>query len=180
MSELAGLAHNLPNLHLLIQPLIRREAVLSSRHPKGIQPGELFGIVLRYFLDNYSPEGRAKKRKKRQKEREKSAEPVGAENKTPDGQNDAPGSGKSTRSRHIPQEIRDEVYIRDGNRCTYISKDGKRCEETSNLQIDHIIPYAKGGSNEPENLRLLCFAHNQLMAEEEFGEEHMRKFKRRE
>jgi hypothetical protein len=31
LSELGGLARNLPNPHLLIGPFVRREAVLSSR-----------------------------------------------------------------------------------------------------------------------------------------------------
>jgi Fic family protein len=31
LSELAGIAHTLPNPHLLVGPFIRREAVLSSR-----------------------------------------------------------------------------------------------------------------------------------------------------
>ena len=31
LGELAGLGRNMPNPHLLIQPFIRREAVLSSR-----------------------------------------------------------------------------------------------------------------------------------------------------
>ena len=31
LGELSGLGHNLPNPHLLIQPFIRKEAVLSSK-----------------------------------------------------------------------------------------------------------------------------------------------------
>jgi 5-methylcytosine-specific restriction endonuclease McrA len=39
------------------------------------------------------------------------------------------------------------------------------------LQIDHIVPFAKGGKTEASNLRTLCRAHNLLMAELEFGRE---------
>ena len=37
---------------------------------------------------------------------------------------------------------------------------GKTCESKWRLTIDHIIPVWAGGSNEPENLRILCRAHN--------------------
>jgi 5-methylcytosine-specific restriction endonuclease McrA len=38
------------------------------------------------------------------------------------------------------------------------------------LQIDHIKPYALGGTHDPENLRVLCAAHNQHEARKTFGE----------
>jgi|GEM_PF-1333658 len=37
----------------------------------------------------------------------------------------------------------------------------ERCAARRTLQIDHIIPLAEGGSDDPGNLRLLCAAHNQ-------------------
>lgn len=55
---------------------------------------------------------------------------------------------------YIPQEVVGYVYMRDGGRCC-------ECGTTKNLQIDHIIPFAKGGSSEPENLQLLCKECNQ-------------------
>ncbi|MFO7915788.1 MAG: HNH endonuclease signature motif containing protein, partial [Candidatus Krumholzibacteriales bacterium] len=75
--------------------------------------------------------------------------------------------------RHIPQRIKDLVYKRDGGRCSFVSKNGRRCNSTWNLQYDHIIPYARGGDNSPENLRLLCARHNRLMAEREYGKAHI-------
>jgi len=55
---------------------------------------------------------------------------------------------------YIPQEVIGYVYMRDGGRCC-------ECGSTKNLQIDHIIPLAKGGSSEAENLQLLCRECNQ-------------------
>ncbi len=49
----------------------------------------------------------------------------------------------------IPRDIVDAVYTRDGGRCVY-------CGSTENLQIDHIIPFSKGGADTLENFQILC------------------------
>jgi 5-methylcytosine-specific restriction endonuclease McrA len=51
------------------------------------------------------------------------------------------------------QKIKPRLHLllieRDGHKC-------KQCNSIENIQIDHIIPLSKGGSDEPENLQLLC------------------------
>jgi len=54
-----------------------------------------------------------------------------------------------------------------------VSPDGHRCESTRRLEIDHIQPVALGGETKPENLRLLCRAHNQYEAERLLGKNHV-------
>lgn len=49
----------------------------------------------------------------------------------------------------IAQAVRIEVWQRDGGRCV-------ECESQANLEFDHIIPFAMGGSNTARNLQLLC------------------------
>ncbi|MFO7914859.1 MAG: HNH endonuclease signature motif containing protein, partial [Candidatus Krumholzibacteriales bacterium] len=86
-------------------------------------------------------------------------------------------SNNLNRTRYIPRKVKDLVYRRDGGRCSFVSKNGRRCNSTWNLQYDHIVPFGKGGDNSPENLRLLCGRHNQLMAEKEYGAVHMKQFR---
>jgi ribosomal protein L7/L12 len=45
--------------------------------------------------------------------------------------------------------VRQLVWERDGGRCV-------RCGAAAELQYDHIIPLARGGSDRAENLQLLC------------------------
>jgi 5-methylcytosine-specific restriction endonuclease McrA len=83
-------------------------------------------------------------------------------------------------SRHVPDEIRDRVFVRDGGQCTFVGADGTRCQSRKGLQIDHIVPFAASGTHDPSNLRLLCGAHNRLMAERALGRHVMQPYWRRQ
>jgi len=64
---------------------------------------------------------------------------------------------KKTKRIFIPSEVRKYVYQRDKFQCQSC---GKKIEETP-LNVDHIIPLAKGGSNDISNLQTLCRLCNQ-------------------
>lgn len=82
---------------------------------------------------------------------------------------------KSTR--YIAANVKREVWARDRAQCTYVSKDTKRiCGCKYGLEFDHIKPFAVGGENTVENLRLRCRAHNQLAAMKVYGHEKMQTF----
>jgi hypothetical protein len=70
---------------------------------------------------------------------------------------------------HIANAVRRHVAIRDEQRCTYVSAEGRRCGARGFLQLHHEHPFALGGTDTPDNLRLLCAAHNRLLAELELG-----------
>jgi hypothetical protein len=82
-------------------------------------------------------------------------------------------------SRHIPHAVRREVAQRDGEQCTFVSADGHRCTETGMLEFDHQDAFARGGPPTPDNVRLLCRAHNQLHAERTFGRAFMQQARAR-
>lgn len=72
-------------------------------------------------------------------------------------------------TRFISKKIKDEVWLRDKGCCTFISSQTKRkCESKFQLQIDHVYPFALGGSKEVSNLRLLCGQHNRWQANKVF------------
>jgi len=80
-------------------------------------------------------------------------------------------------ARRIPAATRDAVFARDKGRCTYVGSNGERCAATHHLQIDHVMPYARGGTNTLGNLRLLCERHNKKEAERVFGPNVTGKFR---
>ena len=72
-------------------------------------------------------------------------------------------------SRHIPNEVRRQALARDEARCTFVSPDGKRCEQRGWLQLHHEHPFARGGPPTLANIRVLCGSHNRLLAERDYG-----------
>jgi 5-methylcytosine-specific restriction endonuclease McrA len=80
-------------------------------------------------------------------------------------------------SRHIPAAVRRLVHERDGGRCVYRDKHGLRCAKRHDLEFHHKHPFALGGDHSPANLTLMCRAHNTLLAEQDYGEDVMARFR---
>ncbi|ACG75361.1 HNH nuclease [Anaeromyxobacter sp. K] len=66
----------------------------------------------------------------------------------------------SQRREHIPAQVRREVWERDGGRCTFALASGEPCGSTHRLELDHIVPLARGGPSTADNLRIRCRGHN--------------------
>jgi len=62
---------------------------------------------------------------------------------------------EETRSRHIPQHIKEAVWWRDNGKCGYCGRQGY------GMQIDHVVPFSRGGDHSMNNLQLLCRQCNQ-------------------
>lgn len=58
-------------------------------------------------------------------------------------------TAKDKNSRNIPSDVQIEVYKRDHGTCV-------NCGSKEKLHFDHIIPFSRGGSNEVENIQILC------------------------
>ena len=68
-------------------------------------------------------------------------------------------------------EVKRIVWTRAKGKCEF-----PNCESSYQLQYDHIQAKALGGTNELENCRLLCRAHNIFVATQVFGREQMGRF----
>lgn len=68
-------------------------------------------------------------------------------------------------SRYIPAVIRAAVWKKSKGICGF-----KNCGSKYGLEIEHILPFALGGTHSPENLTLRCRAHNHLAAKRVFGD----------
>jgi len=72
----------------------------------------------------------------------------------------APAVQNPKRRTTIPVSLQRLIYQRAQACCEYMSSTGHRCRSRYQTQLDHILPVAKGGGNEPGNLRVLCRTHN--------------------
>ncbi|MEO8901401.1 MAG: hypothetical protein ABI488_06765 [Polyangiaceae bacterium] len=104
--------------------------------------------------------------------------PSGESARVPSGESARMHSGESARvqakrSRRIPAAVVREVYVRDEGRCSFVSRDGRRCDCRVFLEVDHCTPFAVNGAPTILNLRLRCRAHNQWHAVRYFGRKYV-------
>jgi hypothetical protein len=71
-----------------------------------------------------------------------------------------PPRTSSSAADNMPAVVRRAVAARDASRCAFVSKDGRRCEETRFLEFHHVVPRAAGGAATVENIQFRCRAHN--------------------
>ncbi len=57
----------------------------------------------------------------------------------------------------LTKSLRFEVMRRDGFRCRLC---GAIAADGAKLEVDHIVPVSRGGTNDPHNLQTLCEACN--------------------
>ncbi len=74
-----------------------------------------------------------------------------------------------TARKYISSAVKKEVLNRDKTCRFRDERTGKVCGSSWNLQNDHIQPKWANGSNEPENLRLVCQRHNVLLYRRQAG-----------
>ncbi len=142
----------------LLGKIQRLKTLLSHSKPEGTLE-DLFEKAMDLALEKLDPERREARRKKSKGNNSKSKifpPPTSAPRGPP---------------RHIPQALRDRIWLRDKGRCQYRDpRMGKLCGSQIRLEVDHRYPFSLGGEHCESNLRLRCRDHNQFHASEIFNE----------
>jgi len=85
---------------------------------------------------------------------------------------------QSPSSRYLPATVRRAVWERDGGRCRYLDEQARRCKERAQLEFHHGHPFGLGGEHSVQNIRLMCRAHNDYLAQCDYGRKAMAKHRR--
>ena len=131
------------------------QSLAWHRLPANPSVEKVLELAMDGFLEREDPNTRRERREKRQEPAARGAESREKRSEQP--------------PRYIAAAVRDEVYSRDEGRCAFVGSNGRRCGSTQAVQMDHIVPVARGGRGTPDNLRLLCAYHNRLEAERLMG-----------
>ncbi len=133
----------------LQEKLGKIKGLLAHSHPN-MSMAEAISLLCDMAIQKLDPAEKAKEQKRTEKTRtEKSSAP--------------------DIKRRITAGERRQVWKRAGSQC-------RNCGSTHALQIDHIQPKALGGSDEAENLRLLCRPCNQRAAINSLGLTKMQRY----
>jgi 5-methylcytosine-specific restriction endonuclease McrA len=165
----------------LLEKLKRVQALRSHAQPS-MSRVELLEYMADEVLKRLDP---IEKEKEKEKEKQKKAKAVKQACEKPQSSTSSQrspeknGSSSSTpdvtqsqfKRTVIPAKTRRLVWMKAEGKCQFVDLEtGKRCGSRYFLEIDHSIkPVALGGSNDPENLMLLCRGHNARAAVKVFG-----------
>ncbi len=78
-------------------------------------------------------------------------------------------ASRNPSSRHVPAAVRRAVHRRDRGQCCFVDARRRRCPERYRLEYHHRHPFGLDGNHDPDNVCLMCPAHNRLMAELDYG-----------
>ncbi len=137
--------------------------LLSHTNPN-MSYKELIACLAEMGLEKLDP-ARKSARKNRLQERRDLSRKNASSKRVSNLQRNVSGAQR-VNSRYISPAIKQEVWLRDQGRCTYIystgidKNSGRRCSSNHLLQYDHIEAFRNGGESSVRNLRLLCQQHN--------------------
>ncbi len=149
-----------------IEVIGRLKGLLAHSHP-GLSTSALIELSLMQLLERVYPSVRAARSAER-KTKQVSHKTTQSGNAVLS-KKTAPAQKHRVVNRYIPADVRHHVWLRDGGKCT-------SCGSQYAVQLEHMIPFAKGGEATVDNTKLLCRSCNQRSAIEQFGLQKMRRF----
>lgn len=141
----------------LVKKLDKIKALLSHKNPR-MTDRELLEEMADVVLAKLDPQQKALRAVKRVTKKNENSHPT----------SDVDPRRKQSKSRYIPAHVKHQVWIRDQGQCSHPG-----CSSDWFLEYGHIHSYSLGGEATVDNIRLLCRAHNQREAIDQFGLQKM-------
>lgn len=143
--------------------LVEVKDLLSQKECRAVSSEEALFAVMQEFKRRRDPVEKAKRVEARRQRRSNLVSPArtageGSEVSTDDSSSD--GRLALSRSRYVPSRVVHAVNLRDGGKCTFVDRRGKRCSSKRWIQRHHKEHFTYGGEHTAENLQTLCWAHH--------------------
>lgn len=161
-----------------MQKLRRAQDLISRSRSKSASLENTIVEMTEFFLRHKDPVEKAKRvtgKQKKSQHRTRADKPVALQAQAPMLQPSEvqlpvvqpsgvrPPSVRPRKRTPIPAKNIHEVNLRDAGKCTFITANGKRCEQQRWTEVHHRIPVAAGGSNHVDNLVTLCSTHHRWL-----------------
>ncbi len=143
-----------------LELLARAESILAQKGQAG-RRGENLEAVLCDFVKRHDPVQKAERaieRASRKGQVTPSENSARSEFKYP-----SEASTTSEERKPLTAAEHHSVFARDKGRCAHVDANGERCNSDRWVEVHHIIPVSRGGSNSPGNLTTLCSFHHDLV-----------------
>ena len=131
--------------------LKKAQDILSQSRKKHVDVAEALNAVLDEYVQRHDPVEKAVRVEKKNHRKSK------------------PENAQSMKKIPVSKRIRFDatlkhsVVLRDDNQCTHIDLDGIRCHSRKWLDIHHHIPISHGGTNDLNNLKMMCSQHHRMI-----------------
>ncbi len=125
----------------IYQKYLRVQSLLASKKARHVGFEDILDAALSEYIEKHDPIAKDKRRK----------EKVAKQKLCP---------GRNPRPSAVQKQA---VIARSGGRCTHIDAKGERCTSDRWLDVHHIVPLSQGGTNNTENLTVLCGFHHDLV-----------------
>jgi hypothetical protein len=137
---------------------------LSQSKRRAVSTEEALFILMKEAHEKDDPVRKAERSKARKAKKQKAAlrchEGTVAESGFLSGNPNQ--NGLLEKSRAVPTAVQHEVALRDQGQCIHIYSNGERCKNKRWIDRHHVIPFARGGKHEVENVETLCSAHHRM------------------
>jgi hypothetical protein len=139
----------LPNETL--EMITQLKGALAHKYPN-MTTAELITLLAREKLSELRPDPASEPTPATTPAPSDAARPAPA--RMPDTEANTASTNSPKRSRHVPRQLHRTLHHQARHKCA-------NCGSQHALEIDHIHPFAQGGTNTAENLRVLCRNCNQ-------------------
>lgn len=151
----------------LMLKLRRIQDLVSQKRQKSVSLEEALEVMVNLYIEKQDPIEKAKRQKIKGKLRQDAINLRHDKTKPcNDIVNPHPSdftNKKVNQRKPIPARVRHQLMMKYNGQCSYVNQEGKRCESKRFLDIHHIRPISHGGTDDLENLMLICSGHHRLL-----------------